>query len=485
MDEQKFKTITNIYNIYNDFQNNLHNNIKNNNEIIIQSEDCYLIEEPWINEFSNNNENKSLKNNISLPNSYPIFINNIENIISKIYNSKKLKLVNKKLFESLFNQSYLNKFGIIHYYGGNNKIIIEYKHKQDNKALLLINPLDKNIMKKNVFIIFISNEYKSYLYKDLLSEKDNSILIKKYKNYLITLENYIKNNQNIGNKESILPQNKNIQNLNNENNISSKEQNDINEDKESFKREILKILIYIFYYKKYISDNGEKKISPNQLYYLISKDWLVKYLQYYDYQILFEFLLNDSKYNKQNYINIDRNMENNIEELLKKNVINLEKEKFKDSIKFSKIIKTNNNDLFFKNSYIIPFKIINLINKNISQNKVNQRKIFVKNKYLYFKEFNNIIIGNLDKNIFIPKYILSYNTKELLYSEKEIFDSILIEEYLQKRLCNNDEKEQKDLIDQNKKIIGKLIPLIGKKVHKINSLNNLIIQIFPLKKMHI
>ena len=258
-------------------------------------------------------------------------------------------------------------------------------------------------------------------------------MIKNFKKYLITLENYIKNSQNIGNKESILPQNKNNQNLKNENKISSKEQNDINinEDKESFKREILKILIYIFYYEKYISNNGVKIISDNQLYYLINKDWLVKYLEYYDYQILFEFLLNDSKYNKQNYTNIDRNMENNIEKLLKKNVINLEKEKFKDSIKFSKIIKTNNNDLFFKNSYIIPFKIINLINKNISQNKVNQRKIFVKNKYLYFKEFNNIIFGYLDKNLFIPKYILSYNTKELLDSDiNEIRDSKSIKNYI-------------------------------------------------------
>ena len=57
-------------------------------------------------------------------------------------------------------------------------------------------------------------------------------MIKKYKKYLITLENNIKNSQNIGNKESILPQNKNNQNLKNENKISSKEQNDININKD-------------------------------------------------------------------------------------------------------------------------------------------------------------------------------------------------------------------------------------------------------------
>ena len=155
MDEQKFKTITNINNIYNDIKNNLHNNIKNNNEIIIQSEDCYLIEEPWINELSNNNENKSLKNNISLPNSYPIFINNIENIIYNINNSKKLKLVNKKLIDSLFNQNNLNNFGIIHYYGGNNKIILEYKNRNNNKPLLVIDPLDENIMKDKIYVLTI------------------------------------------------------------------------------------------------------------------------------------------------------------------------------------------------------------------------------------------------------------------------------------------------------------------------------------------
>ena len=91
------------------------------------------------------------------------------------------------------NKNYLKDLPIIQYYGGNNKIIIEYKNKNDNKALLLINPLDENIMKDNAFIIDIDNKYKLSLYKDLLSEKYNAnITSQKYQDFVIPFEQYLK-----------------------------------------------------------------------------------------------------------------------------------------------------------------------------------------------------------------------------------------------------------------------------------------------------
>ena len=82
---------------------------------------------------------------------------------------------------------------IIQYYGGNNKIIIEYKNQNDNKALLLINPLNENIMKYNAFILFINNQYKLSLYENLLSEKYNAnITSQKYQDFVIPFEQYLK-----------------------------------------------------------------------------------------------------------------------------------------------------------------------------------------------------------------------------------------------------------------------------------------------------
>ena len=482
MEEQNFNKIINIYN---DFIKNLNDNI-NNKKISLfthQSEDCYLIEEQWINElikcfnkYNNNNLNKK----IFLQKSSPIFINNFEDIIYNINNSKKLKLVNKKLIDSLLNknnENILRDLSIIIYYGGNNKIILEYKNKKDNKALLLMNQLNENIMKNKSFIIDIDNKYKLSLYKDILSEKDNlHIFIKNnYKNYIIPFEQYLKSNYNnisskIENKKSLSPlELNNSLNNENENIFAFKEQNDINEDKESFKREILKILIYIFYYEKYISDYGVKIFFEKQIYYLIDKEWLDKYLKYYEYPKSYQSLLNISKQNtKINYNNLNEYIQ---KICLNKNIINLEKEKFKDSIIFSKIIKTNNN-LFFNNCYIFPYIIIELMNKNIFKNidiSNDQKTIFVKNNNIYFTDDNNIIFGNLNINIFTPKYILSYNTKEILNSENGILSNNTIEEYLQKRNCKNDDINQKDLIDQNKKIIGKLITLIDEKNHINNS----------------
>ena len=71
----------------------------------------------------------------------------------------------------------LNDILIVNYYTGNNKIIIEFKENRNNKALLLINPLDEAPFINKAFILLINDNQKFNLYKDLLNEIDNSNII--------------------------------------------------------------------------------------------------------------------------------------------------------------------------------------------------------------------------------------------------------------------------------------------------------------------
>ena len=126
MDELNFKLIMKTY--Y-DFRNNLSTKINNIN-LTLYSEDCYLIEEPWINELINcfNQCNNNLKNShssfkfdFSLPSNPPVFIQHFDGIIKNIKEFKKFRIVNKNLIEFFYKD--LNGIPIVKYYTGNNKII--------------------------------------------------------------------------------------------------------------------------------------------------------------------------------------------------------------------------------------------------------------------------------------------------------------------------------------------------------------------------
>ena len=68
-------------------------------------------------------------------------------------------------------------------------------------------------------------------------------------------------------------------------------------DFNNFKRDILKILISIFYYEK-PSDKNENIFNVYQQYYLISPEWLKEFKEFYNYQNLYELLIKDNLYNK-------------------------------------------------------------------------------------------------------------------------------------------------------------------------------------------
>ena len=441
--------------VYEEFRAKLIENINStDNSLFTQnSEECYLIEESWINEYINffnkyDKDNGSFEINYSFSKNKPIFINDFKSIITYLKNEKKLRLINKKLIELLYETNDLINLSVVKYYGGNDKIIIEYKDKED-KALLIFNPLNQNSIKNRIFILSININQKLLLYKDLLSEKNNTNILsnQKYQRVIISFENYL---NNVNNSNEKTPQKQNNQSLNNK--------------KESFKKEILKILIYIFYYKKYLIEEKGKVFAEINDYYIINPEWFIKYLEYYDYQNIYQPLLNISRQNPSiNYNNINRFINSIVNIYLKKNYINFEKEKFKDLSNiqniFAKVMRLNNN-LSLNNCYIIPSNIINLIKTIEFPNRKFQdtKKIFVNNDYIYFIDCNKIIIGMLHKDLFNPHYILSYNTCKILESEKDIISSNTIEEYIKLRNCDINNKQNQDLISKNIKI-GELISL--------------------------
>ena len=229
MDEQKFKLIMKTY--Y-DFRNNLSTNI-NNNDYSLYSEDCYLIEGPWINELINcfnhynnlKNSNSSFKFDFSLPSNPPVIIQNFDGIIKNIKDLKKFRIVNKNLIEFFYKD--LNGILIVNYYTGNNKIIIEFKENRNNKALLLINPLDEAPFINKAFILLINDNQKFNLYKDLLNEIDNSNIISKhqYNKVVVQFKEYPKNKQNKPNEIKKL-------------NIINKQQNKHPQDSVSMKNKL-------------------------------------------------------------------------------------------------------------------------------------------------------------------------------------------------------------------------------------------------------
>ena len=160
MDKDYFNSIKEEY--Y-DFEDYLSEKILDS-EIFLNSEECYLIEESWNKEliecFEECQEKKKISDyNDFLPEYLPDFVNDFSSILNNLKDNIKMKLVSRKLMKLMYEESDINilkEYNFVKFYTGNNKIIIEYKENEDNKALLLINHLN-NINAKNAFIISIKN----------------------------------------------------------------------------------------------------------------------------------------------------------------------------------------------------------------------------------------------------------------------------------------------------------------------------------------
>ena len=146
MEEENFNRVKNEFNGFkNRLINNIKDNIDNNRSII--GEDCYIVNEIWnnklekcFNQCTNNeerNKSKDLLEFYSLINDGPKIIPNSTTIISLINDNNKFKLLSKNIFEFLYQKYDLSDCNYAKYFAGNNKLIIEFQGKDEDKALLL------------------------------------------------------------------------------------------------------------------------------------------------------------------------------------------------------------------------------------------------------------------------------------------------------------------------------------------------------------
>lgn len=212
MEEKSFNKMKNEY-IF--FKNRLEENIYNGqiSKNLIPSEDCYLIEESYIKEleesFINYSKINAPQNScrkiessnaiILFPLKEPKIINDFKTAINYIDNNKKISLISKKFIETIYHNNILNIYRSVIYYGGNSKLIIEFKDKKEKKALLILNPLNKYLFNENIFIIM--NNQSKVLYEDILNNEDNSNLdiINIQNNFIVPFKDFINNNYTFNN----------------------------------------------------------------------------------------------------------------------------------------------------------------------------------------------------------------------------------------------------------------------------------------------
>ena len=436
------KTFIEIMNENNSYNIKLDKILSESNSII--NEICYIIDENWYKELSQNfNRYKNTKNIlngieffklINIPKRTPNFINNFSEFIENLKNNIEFKLVSKKLMEIIYEKEYLNKFNYVKCYGKNNKLIIEYEIKDENKPLLIVDPF--KLVKREIFIIIINDIEKNKLYENILSVQYimNDDISKKNKN-IIPFDEYVKG------KKIFSPL------------FETKDKGNENIE-ELYREQILRILVKIFFYEKNIIKNGFEK--EKKIYYLINPEWMNKYKKHYKYKEISKLL--EEIYN------------NNSNEKINNIIINKCFEKFK----FQKFLSNNFNEInpliennfdieFIKQCSIIPQNIFDLIRYLIFQNeelKIKKAKVLVKNEFIYLFHSLNIEIGKINNElIFNPIYIFKYNSKEIYQIEKKNISKYEITDYIAFRNCQENNYNLQELINNYNKNIGHLIIL--------------------------
>jgi len=430
MEEEEYNRIKKEYN---NFRKRFSDNIENSS-ISLNNEVCYLIEENWadnlkqgFNKYKNLKENNELIQDFDyydlLPQEDPDFINDFSSILEEITNNKKIQCISKKLFELIYDKNNLKDYHYIKYYSGNNKLIIEYEN--DNKAILLIDPLNQTNLKNNAKIILIEDEKKNKLFKNLLSLPSRNDIPDDYLDYIISIDSY--NNK---------------------------------------LKNILKLLIYFYYYEKELKNNKEDIFNENDnnYYYLINPEWLNKFKDIFNFSEISQFLkLIDRKTKNINFNNLNNYYEK-ITSQIDENIIN-KKIILLDEILNAEQVKLKSdklyNILYHKSCYIINSQIMSIIKSIFNNSEINikSRRIKFFNNSIYIFYDKKVIIGKLNGLLlFIPKYIIVYISKDIFISEEQYLFESTIEDYINEFKCDPNNPNLQ-LLNDNKGNLGKLVVL--------------------------
>ena len=421
---------------------------------IFDRDDCFLMEKNnfeklILNKINTYNKNKS--NILDDQDEIPLFIENISSALKVLKNNEKLKLIKKDLIVALYQDKGLRSFKCFNYYYGKKKLIIEFNENNSSNALLIWNPLDLNIdNNKYLYVIafktFNVNDLKKDLYFNLLNKKidlNNNILNNLQNNHIV-----ITKFNELYYVDGMYPIEENPK-------IQRNNFNFVNEN-------ILKILIYIFYYEKYLSINKDNSFDENESYLLINPEWLEDYKDFYNYDELCKDLEYISSNNKSiHYKNLNEFILS-ISNALKNNFV----ERGAGGINIDYIMPKPsyiNNISIYQNCFILDEKIIDMINTHEYLNDIIPKisyKIKVKDKYIYLINSHSISIGNINNDLlFITKCFFVYFNLNILEKEKNLLFSNIIQNYIRLRKCSEVNENIQPLIEGNKNIIGNMIVL--------------------------
>ena len=142
-------SLKNIKDEYKYFCEKMISSIKNPkiSNFIYPFEECYLIDETFIKELE-----YYLSRDI-FPNTEPIIINDFNSAINYLTKSKTISLINKRIIEIIGYRNILMNCKTVLCYGGNNKLIIEFKDDRDNKSFLINSPSNKNKISRYIYIL--------------------------------------------------------------------------------------------------------------------------------------------------------------------------------------------------------------------------------------------------------------------------------------------------------------------------------------------
>ena len=276
-------------------------------------------------------------------------------------------------------------------YQQNNIMNINNEFKEQNGITSII-PKGNYIPKKQN----LQSNYNFQNYKNIKNSGQNDHNNSDYNKGNYNYENYSSNpnenyNNNYNNKNFDLNQrNINSQDYNGYQYFEQKKHNEL----------ILKILIYIYYYEKDLSQKNIF-INSNEKYYLINQNWFNQFKNFYSYNKL-KIQLDSIKNHDYDFIDIY------IDDIINK-IIQTTKTNYQ---LLPQNLKTN---IFSdQKGIIIPQKIMNLIYE-LDQDSINFEKsnrfIFKYNGNIYYINNKTIFFGTFQKSaLFEPKYIFEYNS---------------------------------------------------------------------------
>ena len=433
----------NLKEIYFNFREELQKHIYNPT-FFSDDENYYLIDDFWERDFIVCINIYKKNGKLFIPN-FPNFINDITSFIKNIRANKNCKLICKNVLYEFYKDNYeneLKKINSIKYYAGYGKLIIQFNNTREKDSLLIVNPKEDNLTEDNIFVISTNRQDIFSLYKYIIQNNNlqvGKLEIHNNNSFLYSLQNYI----------SFFKQ----------------------DNSEFYKIELLKTFIKIFYFKKsLINFQNENKncIIKHQEYYLINPKWMENFKKKYKYEKIFNLLslIDENENNKINYDNLNSFMNSIFEICLNNNGLNFDStylsQDFSDTKHIYSLIRNNYNISFFENCYFLPFEIMSFFIKfGLKELDKYKKEILAKNDEIFLFHQKGIEIGKINNEaIFIQKYILLFEDKNIFKEEKTFLLSKPIKDYINHRYCNEQIDNNIQILKHNEKgKIGKLIIL--------------------------